>query len=359
MDETARKLSHSIDAVSKALAEWTVTAHAELDPTLADRYGRDWRSKWVSDVQTRFRYLAQAIAVRRPRLFDESTAWSRSAFAAREVDPEDLSTSLQCAGEVVERWLPPAAAKDVLELIDLALATTSGSAPEESGYVGRDKPHGELTLKYLEAILDGRRNEAIELVLQAVETGTPVREIYSHVLYPAQAEVGRMWHHNEIGVADEHYATATTETAMSLLRQRRADGPRKAKRVVATAVEGDLHSLGVRMVAEFFEMDGWDTIYLGPNMPEHDLIQNLRDREAHLLALSVTSFLHLRAVGELIDAMQRSNGVKQVKVLVGGAPFNLVPDLWQELGADGWAPSAEAAVEVGNRLVNGAAGVGS
>ena len=352
MEESARKLSLSFDAVSKALAEWTVARHAETDPTVAQRYGDGWRKSWVADVQTRIRYLAQAIAVRRPKLFAETVAWSMSAFAARQIGVQDVATSLGCLREVVESEMPEAASSVAVGCIDEALQRLQATDPPSSDRLEPKQPHGELTLKYLEAILAGRRNDAVQLIVNAAESGMSVSEVYSKVIQPAQAEIGRMWHLNEISVAEEHAATATAELAMSLLRPHWQAAPARGRRVVATAVTGELHALGVRMVAEHFEMDGWDAVYLGANTPHEDVIRSLSDHGADVLAVSATSLLHLRDLGDLVGAVRDAGETAAVKVLVGGAPFNLDPDLWAELGADGWAPSAEAAVGVGNGLLD-------
>ncbi|MDZ7776615.1 MAG: hypothetical protein U5L09_13885 [Bacteroidales bacterium] len=42
---------------------------------------------------------------------------------------------------------------------------------------------------------------------------------------------------------------------------------RVGKSMVAATVGGELHEMGIRMVADFFEMEGWDTWYLGANAP--------------------------------------------------------------------------------------------
>ncbi|MHC4081556.1 MAG: cobalamin B12-binding domain-containing protein [Planctomycetota bacterium] len=355
MDESARQLSLSLDAVAKALAEWTVARHAELDASLAQRYGESWRQSWVAEVQVRVRHLAQAIAVRRPKLFAETAAWSGSAFAARSGGATDVEGSLRCLREVIEAELPEAVVSVALEYVDAGLERLKVSTPAPADRVEPGRPHGELVLRYLEAILDGRRDNAVELIIKAVESGMSVPEVYSKVLQPAQIEIGWMWHQGEISVADEHFATATTEMVMSMLRPHFTSTPAKNRRVVATSVRGDLHALGVRMVADHFEMGGWESIYLGANTPNEDVIRSLSDHHADLLAVSVTSMLHLRDVGELIRAVRDNSATADVKIIVGGAPLGLDPDLWQELGADGWAPSAEAAVGVGNGLLDGAA----
>jgi methanogenic corrinoid protein MtbC1 len=353
MEQSARQLSLSLDAVAKALAEWTVTRHAEMDPSLPERYGKTWRPLWVADVMTRVRYLGQAIAVRRPKLFAQTAAWANAAFAARPAGTEDLAANLRCLREVLTAELPEAAGRTAAPYLDEALARLESPAAPPAERITPDQPMGELTLRYLEAVLSGRRNDAVQLILGAVESGTSVADVYTKVLRPAQTEIGTMWHRNEISVADEHLVTATTELVMSMLRPHLKSAAQRGRTAVATTVTGDLHALGLRMVAEFLEMDGWDLVYLGANTPHEDVIRSLSDHGADLLAVSVTSLLYLRDLGDLIAAVRCAEGLDGVKILVGGCPFNLDPELWQEVGADGWAPSAEAAVEVSNRLVSG------
>lgn len=350
MDEPARQMSLSIDSVARALAEWTVSRHHEADEALPRRYGRGWRTGWVADVENRIRHLAQAIAVRRPAVLVHTVSMAGSAFAARDAGADDLARSLECMREVLVSELPETIGAVAIEYLDQARRELDRARVEDDR-IEAGHAHGSLMLKYLEAVLDGRRADAASVVLDAADAGTGVPDLYSQVLERAQTEVGRMWHRGEISVADEHFATATTEHVMSLLRARLPDVPRRNRRAVATAVAGDLHSLGVRMVAEFLDIDGWDVIYFGANTPSADVIGALVDHRADLLAASATSFLNLRALGELIDAVRRAPELSRVRVIVGGAPFNLIPDLHAELGADATADSAPQAVEAANALV--------
>jgi methanogenic corrinoid protein MtbC1 len=208
-------------------------------------------------------------------------------------------------------------------------------------------------LEYLEAVLDGRREAAEKVILKAVDEGVAVGDVYEQVLQPAQIELGRMWHAGEITVADEHFASAITQAIMSTLRSRFPKRERKGKLVLAAAVGGELHEIGVRMVADFFEMDGWDVIYLGANTPSSDIVSVVGDRRANLLAISVSTLLHLHTAGKLIDQVRQDQKCAKTKVLVGGPPFKSVSDLWSELGADGCAASATEAVKLGNSLAIG------
>jgi methanogenic corrinoid protein MtbC1 len=60
---------------------------------------------------------------------------------------------------------------------------------------------------------------------------------------------------------------------------------------------------------------------------------------------------HVHLATELIDQIRRSDAVPDVKILVGGYPFNTAPDLWRRVGADGCARNAQEAVGVASRLL--------
>ena len=351
MNETAKQAGRIVESIATAVANWSVARQAEIDPGLAKRYGARWREEWVGHVASQMRFLAQAIAVRRPKLFADSVEWTRAAFQARGVHDSDLISSLRCVREVVAGELPEAIAGTASEYIGQAIERIETTQPIKMERTAVGAPHRRLVLQYLEAVLDGRREDAEKVILTAVDTGLSINEVYEHVLQPAQIELGRMWHRGDITVADEHFASAITQAVMSILRPRFRRRERNGNLVVAAAVGGELHEIGVRMVADFFDMDGWDVIYLGANTPSTDILSVIGERRADLLAVSASTLLHVGAVGELIEQLRKDESCAKTKVLVGGPPFRSVPDLWSELGADGSAISATEAVKLGGSLV--------
>ena len=156
---------------------------------------------------------------------------------------------------------------------------------------------------------------------------------------------------NQMSVAEEHYCTAATQLIMSQLYSRIFNTAKKGRCLVAACVGGELHEIGLRMVADFFEMEGWDTYYLGANMPASGIVQTLTERKADVLAISATMTFHIRLVAELIACVRAADSGGRINILVGGYPFNIEPDSWRRVGADGYAQNAEHAVAVANSLV--------
>ena len=108
--------------------------------------------------------------------------------------------------------------------------------------------------------------------------------------------------------------------------------------------------VGVRMVCDLFEMDGWDTYYLGANTPAESIIKAVDDQRADVLGVSVTMTFHAHILADLIGQVRTASN-EQVKLLVGGYPFNVAPDLWKKVGADGYAPNAQTAISKANEQI--------
>jgi methylmalonyl-CoA mutase cobalamin-binding domain/chain len=191
---------------------------------------------------------------------------------------------------------------------------------------------------------------ASQLILKAVQEGTDVKDIYTHVFQATQHEIGRLWQTNQISVAQEHYCTASTQIIMSQLYPYVFTSEKVGRRLVATCIGGELHEIGMRMVADFFEMEGWDTYFLGANAPNESIVKAISDQRAQVLGVSVTMTFHVHLLSALIEMVRTAFG-DQVKIFVGGYTFNIAPDLWKKVGADGYAPNAQQAILLANRLI--------
>jgi methanogenic corrinoid protein MtbC1 len=234
---------------------------------------------------------------------------------------------------------------------EAALSRARTAPSTVPSFLETDHPLGDLAREYLQMLLEGERHTASTLILSAVEHGTSVKEIYLHVFQPVQREVGGLWQTNQISVAQEHYCTAATQLVMSQLYPRIFATERLGRRMVATCVGGELHEIGVRMVADFFEMEGWDTYYLGANTPATSILQALDDRNADILAISATMTFHVGHVEQLISAVRASDMGRNLRIMVGGYPFNVSPGLWRHVGADGFATNAQDAVRQAEELL--------
>jgi methanogenic corrinoid protein MtbC1 len=214
-----------------------------------------------------------------------------------------------------------------------------------------DSPLNREARQFLDTLLAGRRDTATHLILDLVEQGTVVKDIYLHIFQTTQREIGRLWETNQVTVAQEHFCTAATQMIMAQLYPHVFNAERVGRRMVATCVSGELHEIGMRMVTDFFEMEGWDTYYLGSNMPAASIIASIEAQDADLLGISATMHFHVGAVKELIADIRASDAGRHIKILVGGYPFITTPGLSEKVGANGFGRDASQAIALANKLV--------
>jgi methanogenic corrinoid protein MtbC1 len=206
-------------------------------------------------------------------------------------------------------------------------------------------------VEYINYVLNGQRQKASQLIMQTVENGMSVKDIYLSIFQPVQWEIGRLWQTNQVSVAQEHYCTAATQLIMSQLYPYIFNSEKIGRTFIATCVSGELHEIGVRMVADFFEMEGWDTYYVGANTPVESIIQSVEVYQADVLGISTTMLFHVKQVKNIIEQIKQIPSCSDVKILVGGYPFNVTENLWRKVSADGYGGNAMQAIQEASKLV--------
>lgn len=352
MSIISRQASAEILGRRAELAEALVAIEFARYPELAQRYGAAGRAKCLQDADYHLAYLAGALAFDNRALFADYVAWVKVMLGKRKVPASDLASHLECTAQVLRAEIPGETGARAGDFIADALQAMPAMPAELPSFLRESTPLALLAHQYEQALLRGERQVASRLVLDAVDHGTPVSDIYLQIFQPTQYEIGRLWQVNEIGVAKEHYCTAATQLVMSQLYPRLFTGDKNGRAMVATCVAGDLHELGARMVADLFEMAGWDTFFVGANTPHSAVIEALIEHNADMLAVSATIAYHVSEVQALIAGVRKHPKCAGVKILAGGYPFNRNPELWRQVGADGTGRDAREAIAAAGRLLS-------
>jgi MerR family transcriptional regulator, light-induced transcriptional regulator len=355
------EMKQEIDRKKDELAKKITALHFERHPELDQKYGPIGRVKCNEDAKYHLSYLAEAVGNAQPELFADYILWAKFMLQGRGVPASDLFENLKVIREITTQHLSVKTSEVAVRCIDAGIeqlevarrATNKTNIEVDLPCrITQDNPLCGLAADYLNALLRGDRQAASKMILDAVQSGTAIKDLYLHVFQPSQHEVGRLWQINQLTVAQEHYCTAATQLIMSQLYPYIFSTEKSGRSMVATCVSGDMHEIGIRMISDFFEMEGWDTFYLGANVPVDSVVKSIKDRKAQLLAVSATMTFHINAVRKLIDAVRVDAAISNILIIVGGYPFNIAPTLWQEIGADGQATDAEQALQLAQSLIN-------
>jgi MerR family transcriptional regulator, light-induced transcriptional regulator len=340
-----------LDTQRSLLAEMIMTRYYKQVPESKGNTDAYYRAKSLQDVNYHLAFLAEAITISTPSLFTDYVAWAKVLLHNIGLPPEDFRISLECMRDVLREALPAETRALAVEYIQAGLVRLPQFPTHITPFIVAQAPLGILAQLYLAALLRADRRQAHRLILDAVQAGTKIKDLYLHVFQRAQRELGRLWQINQISVAQEHYCTAATQLIMSELYPYIFATQVREHKMVATCVGDELHEIGVRMVADFFEMEGWDTLYLGANMPAPSVVRAVIEHKADILGISATMTFHVGAVAKLIETVRANPACQHVKILVGGYPFIIADQLWQQVGADGFAVDAQEAITVAQRLL--------
>ena len=200
--------------------------------------------------------------------------------------------------------------------------------------------------EYMGALLVKNTRKALQLVQEFAQKGITTTTIYVEILAESMRRVGELWHTAQISVDTEHYCTSVTQLAMAQMYPGLFSGKRKNRTILCACPGTELHEIGARMVADVFESDGWDSLFLGAAVPEDALLASIRENYPDVVALSVTMPQHLLVCTDLVKAIRRE--FPEVKIAVGGGAFKSTNQIWKQWPVDFYTEDARELLEKAN-----------
>jgi len=197
------------------------------------------------------------------------------------------------------------------------------------------------------AVEAGNRTAAAGLTQDAVDEGVDPRAILGSMT-AAMDVVGRKFQEGEMYVPEMLIAARAMKSGMAILEPvLAAAGVSPEHTAVVGTVKGDLHDIGKNLVSMMWRGAGFEVVDLGVDVSADAFVEAARERGADIVGLSAlltTTMPNMRAIIEAI----RAAGLP-AKVVIGGAPTT--PEFAAQVGADGHAPDAGAAVDLARRLL--------
>ena len=205
---------------------------------------------------------------------------------------------------------------------------------------------------FLDALKRGDRQTAFRIVDGRLASGDSLHDIYLGIVQPSMRDIGQLWQDNALTVAQEHVATAIAEASMSRLFERTfVWRDNRTPKLLAACAEDERHQIGLRMLCDLLELDGWETVYVGASVPIESLVELVQRSRPDAVALSATIAPHVPRVRAAIASIRATDLARQPVIAVGGRAFHGDPTLAQRVGADVTAADAGEAVRVLDALV--------
>jgi len=169
------------------------------------------------------------------------------------------------------------------------------------------------------------------------------------VLLSAEREIGDLWHRNDASISQEHLVTNTTIELLALIGRNFAPRQRTGRKALIASVSGNAHDIGLRATDVLFRLAGWQTFYLGTDLPPNEIAASADYFDVGIVVLSATISTQVDAVIRTINGLRRT--AVDPAIIVGGAVFESAPDLWQRVGADAPCPHINDVVVTAEKLL--------
>lgn len=199
-----------------------------------------------------------------------------------------------------------------------------------------------------QAVIDGQAKVVVPKVEQALEESVPANEILNEGLISAMAEVGQLFEDGEFFVPEMLIAARAMSSALEILKPHLVEqGIEPIGKVAIGTVKGDLHDIGKSLVAMMLEGAGFEIVDLGVDVPPEKFVDAINNG-AHIIAMSALLTTTMPNMKTTIEALNEAGVRDKAIVLIGGAP--VTEAYANDIGADGYAPDASAAVRKAKEL---------
>lgn len=180
------------------------------------------------------------------------------------------------------------------------------------------------------------------LIEDALASSFSPAEVDLEIILPAMRSVGERWVSGEVGIAEEHLATAVARRCVSRLSPRfHRRGVTRGTVVVAMG-PGEWHQLGAEILADLLRGENFHVLFLGANTPPEAVslaVERAGDPVACCLA-AMMSADSLAAVTEVVGASHPDTAL-----ILGGAAVASA-DQAKELGGTHFGADLQGTVEL-------------
>lgn len=337
-----RELAAEIGRVRDAVADAATDAFLTKHPDWVERYGELATEYGVGDARRHIDFLQATVELNDPTTFRDYVLWSRDLLDSRGAGSAFLTGLLAAIRDEMAGRLsaPAAAAVDTATRAGIEALAVDAETPQSS-----DDQLSLACRLYVAASISGRREQALNIVREAVSGGASPTDVYIDIFQSALYEVGRRWETTGLTVAEEHMATATTQFILSVLQEEQPGPGRREGTAVVTGVVNERHVVGASIVANVLEAEGWDVRFMGTDLPHDAIVAAIDQYRAGLVAVSVTMGDRVADARDLIAQVRRTIS-DPPRIIVGGAAFLRDPALWRTVGADGFAADARGVAEL-------------
>ncbi|MBD3196524.1 MAG: cobalamin-binding protein [Candidatus Lokiarchaeota archaeon] len=173
------------------------------------------------------------------------------------------------------------------------------------------------------AVIEGDLETSVEIANRIIDAQIDVNKAIIDGLNSGMKQVSELYQQREYYLPEIIIAADALYAALEIFKPYLGGSDSNEKAVIVIGVvRGDIHDIGKNITKLFFEASGYKVIDCGRNVSNEDFLENIKKKQAEVLALSTLMNPTLESIEEMVEILQKNNLFESLTILIGGAATN-------------------------------------
>ena len=181
------------------------------------------------------------------------------------------------------------------------------------------KLNDSLQVNLLEKLKSYEINEILKIYNDYTKSIYSLLDFYEKILIPVLYKIGDQWENGEIDVATEHVCSNAVNNLIDLINQQNTKknlkNYRDTRSVVLSTPEGELHSIGCKIIESLLLEKGYEVYNITSPLPTNSIESYLDNTNPGVILISVTLEENINSAIRLVNEIRKSF---QIPIIVGG-----------------------------------------
>ena len=207
-----------------------------------------------------------------------------------------------------------------------------------------------MSKKLVNAIADMKEQEALKLAKEMLEGGSDPLAILG-AAREAMGIVGQRYEEGTYFLPELILAGVMLNQIADIVKPKLAKAAevKRHGKVLIGTVEGDIHDIGKDIVVFMLDVNGFEVLDLGIDVPPRKFVEAIRDFQPQVVGLSGFLTLAFDAMKDTVEAIKKAGLRDKVKIMIGGGQIS--EEIRRHTGADAYGKDAMVGVSLAKEWV--------
>jgi methanogenic corrinoid protein MtbC1 len=204
----------------------------------------------------------------------------------------------------------------------------------------------------VKTLADLKEKEAIKIVEDRLKAGEDPLKILDDARKAVEI-VGKRFSDCEYFIPDLVYAGEILKNITDMVKPKitKAAATKRVGKVIVGTVAGDIHDIGKDIVVFMLDVNGFEVIDLGINVPVQNFVDSIKNSGSKVVGLSGFLTLAFQSMKDTVDAIKKAGLRDKVKIMIGGGQID--EQVKSFTGADAYGKDAMEAVKLAKGWIGG------